>query len=120
MSCRISKFSCACLREQWDAFSEQNLILAVYLGEKIAYFDFFVRLQIVPPSLEFTLPGHTSELYLLLKADYTVEVLDSDKGNPIVPKEDGTWTVVYDQSIVVNLPKRGAVYTANFRYSMKP
>ena len=72
------------------------------------------------PSLEFTLPGHTSELYLLLKADYTVDVLDADKGNPIAPREEGTWTVVYDQSIVVNLPKRGAVYTANFRYSLKP
>ena len=30
--------------------------------------------------LEFTLPGNTSELYLLLDADYTVKVLDRAQG----------------------------------------
>ena len=72
----------------------------------------------MPESLEFTLPGHTSELYLLLNADYTVSVLNEDKGAPT--GEIGTWTNVYDQSVVVNLPNRGATYTANFRYSLKP
>jgi hypothetical protein len=72
----------------------------------------------VPESLEFTLPGHTSELYLLLNADYTVSVLSEDKGTKT--GEVGSWTNVYDQSMVVNLPTRKATYTANFRYSLKP
>ena len=69
--------------------------------------------------MEFTLPGHTSELYLLLNADYTVDVLKTDKGE--ATGEKGTWTLIYDQSVVVTLPDRHkAVYQANLRYSLKP
>ena len=72
--------------------------------------------------LEFTLPGKSSELYLLLEADYTVKVLDRPQGSPT--GEVGSWTVVYDQSIVVELPKRlperkMAKFMANMRYSLK-
>ena len=68
--------------------------------------------------MEFTLPGHTSDLFLNLKPDYTVEVLDTKEGHST--GESGIWTVVYDQAIIVELPKRGAKYTANMRYAMKP
>ena len=69
--------------------------------------------------MDFTMPGHTSELYLLLNADYTVDVLRADKGEPT--GEKGTWTLIYDQAIVVDLPDRHkAKYTANMRYSIKP
>jgi len=44
--------------------------------------------------IEFTLPGNSSELYLLLEADYKVKVLDSAQGQPT--GEVGTWSVVYD------------------------
>ena len=81
------------------------------------------RLQILPEDLEFTLPGHTSELYLILNADYSVEVLDSCQGRPT--GERGNWTVIYDQAIQVELPNRlnegkGVKFTANMRYSLKP
>lgn len=72
----------------------------------------------MPRDLEFTLPGQTSDLFLDLRADYSVDVLDSDKG--AVTGEKGTWTVVYDQAIVVELPSRGAKFMANLRYSLKP
>ena len=86
-------------------------------------FTTFYRLQILPEDLEFTLPGHTSELYLLLNADYSVDVLDSCQGN--ATGEKGNWTVVYDQAIVVELPNRynegkSVKFTANMRYSLKP
>lgn len=64
------------------------------------------------------MPGTTSELYLLLEADFTAKVLDSAQGG--FTGEVGTWTLVYDQAIVVDLPQRHkAKYTANFRYSLK-
>ena len=53
-----------------------------------------------------------------MEADYTVKVLDSPQGSPT--SEVGTWTVVYDQAIVVELPGRHkAKYQANMRYSLK-
>lgn len=54
-----------------------------------------------------------------LEADYTVKVLGSAEGAET--GEVGTWTVVYDQAIVVELPgKHHAKYTANLRYAVKP
>lgn len=68
--------------------------------------------------IEFTLPGNSSELYLLLEADYKVKVLDSAQGNPT--GEVGDWSVIYDQGIVVELPgKHQAKYAANFAYRLK-
>ena len=77
------------------------------------------RLQIVDGDLEFTLPGETSELYLLLDRDYSVQVLQSAEGEPT--GEVGNWSVVYDQAIVVELTSgHKAKYQANLRYSLKP
>ena len=33
--------------------------------------------------------------------------------------ETGMWSMVYDQSIQIELPQRNGKYTANFRYSLK-
>ena len=64
------------------------------------------------------MPGGESQLYLLLKADYTVIVLDDENGEPT--GEVGNWTQVYDQSIVVELPNgHKAKYMANMRYTIK-
>lgn len=71
----------------------------------------------MPRDLEFTLPGEVSDLFLDLRADYGVDVLSTDKGAKT--GETGTWTVVYDQAIIVELPERGAKFTANMRYSLK-
>ena len=73
----------------------------------------------MPEDLEFTMPGNTSNLYVLLKPDYSVEVLNGPRGEPT--GEVGNWTVVYDQAVVVELlSQHKAKYTANFRYSLKP
>jgi len=98
--------------------SEQNPGFAALLPNQ-----FFInkngvtRLQIVPPSLEFTLPGDVSKLFLKLNKDFTVSVLESAQGQPT--GEVGHWTFVYDQSMIVELPQRKAKYVANFRYSLK-
>jgi len=52
------------------------------------------RVQIVTKDVEFTLPGETSELYLKLNADYTIEVLNQPMGK--ATGEKGRWTMVYD------------------------
>ena len=67
-------------------------------------------------SLEFTLPGEVRDLYLELGVDHSVTVLNGDQPT----NERGHWTMVYDQSIVIELPSRDAKYMANFRYSLKP
>ena len=65
------------------------------------------------------MPGQTSELNLLLEADFSVKVLDSAQGYPT--GEVGNWTMIYDQAIVVDLPQlQKAKYQANLRYSLKP
>lgn len=71
----------------------------------------------MPKDLEFTLPGQTSELYVLLKADYNVDVLDGPQGRPT--GEKGDWTMIYDQAVQIELPQRNGKYMANFRYSLK-
>jgi len=55
-----------------------NEALQAQLGnaETICTHELPNKVQIVPKDLEFTLPGQTSELYVLLKADYNVDVLD--------------------------------------------
>lgn len=64
------------------------------------------------------MPGEESQLYLLLKADFTAVVLDGENGNPT--GEVGNWTQVYDQSIVVELLNdHKAKYMANMRYTIK-
>lgn len=75
------------------------------------------RVQIVRADTEFTLPGDTSELYLKLNANYTVDVLNSAMGK--ATGEKGRWTMIYDQAVQIELPKRHGKYTANFRYSVK-
>ena len=55
---------------------------------------YVTRVQIVQKDLEFTLPGDTSELYLKLNADYTVDVLNAAMGK--ATGETGRWTMVYD------------------------
>ena len=52
----------------------------------------------------FTLPGNTSELYVSLNPDWSVDVLQSANPNSGMTGERGTWTLIYDQSIVVSLP----------------
>lgn len=68
------------------------------------------------PSLEFTLPGDVKELFVDLGPDYSVQVLDGPNGTPT--GEKGHWTMIYDQSLVIELPSRNAKYMANFRYSL--
>lgn len=75
------------------------------------------RVQIVQKDVEFTLPGDTSELYLKLNADYSVDVLNSAMGK--ATGEKGRWTMVYDQAVQIELPKRHGKYSANFRYNVK-
>lgn len=57
-------------------------------------FMYVSRVQIVTKDVEFTLPGETSELYLKLNADYTIEVLNQPMGK--ATGEKGRWTMVYD------------------------
>ena len=63
----------------------------------------FVRLQIVQEDLEFDLGEH-DEIRMLLKQDYTAEVLSAD-GSSTGEKAD--WNMIYDQAMYVNLPDRG-------------
>ena len=73
-------------------------------------------------NLEFTLPSPVNDLFVLLNADYTVYIMDGPTANAS-PKRDedrGHWTLVYDQSMIIELPSRQAKYVANFRYSLKP
>ena len=70
--------------------------------------------------MEFTLPGETSDLHLVLLGDNSVQVLDAPEGNPT--GELGTWTMIYDQSILLELPDRGdegSTFMANWRYTIK-
>ena len=55
---------------------------------------------------------------MLLQGDYSAIVLNGPGGEP--NGEIGTWTNVYDQSIIVELPLRQeAKFVANFRYTVK-
>lgn len=75
------------------------------------------RLQIINKGLEFELPGETTEIHLELKPDFTVEVLATEEGAHT--GEVGSWSPVYDQSLVVTLPERNSKLTANWRYHLK-
>ena len=57
-------------------------------------------------------------MHLKLDKDFKVYVLDGAKG--VATGEEGNWTMIYDQSIFVELPDRDAAkYVANFRYEIK-
>ena len=61
------------------------------------------------------MPGQTQQLNLLLDKDYSVKVLNQN-GQPT--GQSGSWSVVYDQAIVVELPR--GKFMANMRYNLKP
>ena len=116
-SCQTSRYRSDLVPQKVCSFLSRNNFCRFSCS---AYLNFvsFLRLQIVKDDLQFVLPGDTTRLHLNLKPDYTVDVLDGGEGLPT--GETGNWTIVYDQSIVVELPSRGEKHTANFRYSLKP
>ena len=56
-------------------------------------------------------------MHLLLNADFSAELLDGPQGAPT--GEIGHWTMVYDQAIVLEVPRIEGKFMANFRYSVK-